>query len=225
MIGGPGVAGTIFWDVDTQVDFMVPGGKLYVPDAAAITANLERLTRHARERGIPRVASVADHTPQDPAISDTPDFRDTFPPHCLHGTEGQKKIPATAMASAVVVPNRPEDPAALRARLRGHRGEILIEKSRFDVFTNPNTGTVLEALAPATIVVYGVAQDVCDAHAIRGFLERGGTEVVFVQDAARPIDAARGRELLAEWKRQGVRVVRTADVLAGHLTDPALPVR
>ena len=109
------MTGTIFWDVDTQVDFMVPGGKLYVPDAAAITANLDRLTRHARERGIPRVASVDDHTLFDPEISDTPDFRETFPPHCLHGTDGQKKIPATAMASPVVVPNRPEiTPVAYR---------------------------------------------------------------------------------------------------------------
>jgi nicotinamidase/pyrazinamidase len=219
------VAGTIFWDVDTQVDFMVPGGKLYVPDAAAITANLARLTGYARERGIPRVASVDDHRLQDPEISDTPDFRETYPPHCLHGTEGQRKIPATAMASPVVVPNRREDPAALGARLRAHRGEILIEKSRFDVFTNPNTSAVLDALDPQTIVVYGVAQDVCDAQAIRGFLERGQAAVVFVEDAARPIDAARGRALLAEWKTRGVQVMRTADVLAGRLPEPVLPVR
>jgi nicotinamidase/pyrazinamidase len=218
------VAGTIFWDVDTQVDFMVPGGKLYVPDAAAITPNLERLTRHARERGIPRVASVDDHTPEDPEISGTPDFRETFPAHCLRGTEGQEKIPATALRSPVVVPNVAEEPAALRARVRGHHGEILIEKSRFDVFTNPNTEAVLDALAPDTIVVYGVAQDVCDAHAIRGFLERGRCRVVFVEDAARPIDAARGRELLEGWKRQGVVVVRTEDVLAGRLPAWSLPV-
>jgi nicotinamidase/pyrazinamidase len=214
---GPRVAGTIFWDVDTQVDFMVPDGKLYVPDAAAITGNLERLTRHAHESGIPRVASVDDHSLADPEISDAPDYRETFPPHCLHGTEGQKKIPATAMRSPVVVPNRREDPDTLRSRVRGHRGEILIEKSRFDVFTNPNTGTVVDALDPETIVVYGVAQDVCDAHAIHGFLERGRSRVVFVEDAARPIDAARGRELLEEWKRRGVVVARTDDVLAGRL--------
>ena len=214
------MAGTIFWDVDTQVDFMVPGGKLYVPDAEAITENLERLTRHAREQGIPRVASVDDHVLEDPEISDEPDFRETFPPHCLHGTEGQKKIEATAMAAPVVVPNRREDPAAVRDRVRGHRGEILIEKSRFDVFTNPNTHAVLDALSPRTIVVYGVAQDVCDAHAIHGFLQRGGAAVVFVEDAARPIDAARGRELLAQWRDQGVRIVRTDDVLAGRLPEP-----
>lgn len=211
------VPGTLFWDVDTQVDFMVPEGKLYVPDAVEITPRLEQLTLHAREKGIPRVASVDDHTLQDPEISDAPDFRETFPPHCLRGTEGQKKIAATAMRSPVVVPNRPEDPAVVQARVSRHQGEILIEKSRFDVFTNPNTAAVLDALAPETIVVYGVAQDVCNAHAIRGFLRRGGARVVFVEDAAKPIDAARGRELIEQWKRQGVVVARTEDVLAGRL--------
>ena len=182
------MAGVLFWDVDTQVDFMVPEGKLYVPGAVAITENLERLTRHARARGLPRVASVCDHVLEDAEISATPDFRSTFPPHCLRGSEGQRKIAATAMESPVVVPNRPQDPALLRRRLERHTGEVLIEKNDFDVFRNPNTGLVLDTFDPETIVVYGVAQDVCDAHAIEGFLKRGGARVAFVQDAARSID-------------------------------------
>ena len=32
------VAGRILWDVDTQVDFMQPSGKLYVPGAAGVAA-------------------------------------------------------------------------------------------------------------------------------------------------------------------------------------------
>jgi nicotinamidase-related amidase len=165
---------------------------------------------------ISRVASVCDHVLEDPEISATPDYRTTFPPHCLRGSEGQRKIPATAMENPVVVPNRREDPALLRRRLERHTGEILIEKNAFDVFSNPNTGVLLDTLQPDTLVVYGVAQDVCDAHAIDGFLKRGGCRVVFVADAARPIDALRGAELLAEWKQRGVGVVTTADILAGR---------
>jgi nicotinamidase/pyrazinamidase len=210
------MAGVVFWDVDTQVDFMLPEGKLYVPGALDITENLARLTRHARARRIPRVASVCDHVPEDPEISASPDYRTTFPPHCLRGSEGQRKIPATAMESPVVVPNRREDPAQLRRRLERHTGELLVEKSEFDVFTNPNLSVLLEALQPETLVVYGVAQDVCDACAIEGFLTRGGSRVSFVEDAARSIDARRGAELLADWKRRGVSVLTTADVVAGR---------
>ncbi|HET9313965.1 MAG TPA: isochorismatase family protein [Vicinamibacteria bacterium] len=204
----------VFWDVDTQVDFMRPEGSLYVPGAVEIGPALAELTRAARRPGIVRVASVCDHVLEDDEISDAPDFLSTFPPHCLRGTPGQAKVPETALADPLVVPNRPEDPALLATRLARHAGEVLIEKNHFDVFTNPNTSAVLDALAPDTVVVYGVAQDVCDAHAIAGFLKRGGLRVVFVEDAARAIDPARGAALLADWKRQGVRVMRTAEVLA-----------
>jgi nicotinamidase/pyrazinamidase len=204
----------IFWDVDTQVDFMRPDGKLYVPGADQLTAALLALSRHARTRRIVRVATVCDHVLEDDEISDTPDFLSTFPPHCLRGTPGQAKIPETALVSPVVVRNQPEDPALLASRLVRQAGEVLIEKNHFDVFTNPNTAGVLDALAPAAVVVYGVAQDVCDAYAVAGFLRRGGMRVVFVEDAARPIDAARGAALLAEWKARGVDVMRTEEVLA-----------
>lgn len=203
----------VFWDVDTQVDFMRPEGSLYVPGAVEIAPALAELTRAAARRGLVRVASVCDHVLEDDEISDTPDFLTTFPPHCLRGTPGQAKIPETALLDPLVVPNRPEDPARLASRLARHAGEVLIEKNHFDVFTNPNTPAVLDALAPDTVVVYGVAQDVCDAHAIAGLLKRGGLRVVFVEDAARPIDAARGAALLLDWKRRGVDVMRTADVL------------
>ncbi len=51
----------VFWDVDTQGDFMHPDGALYVPGAEEIIPNLGRLTRHAHARGIRIVASADDH--------------------------------------------------------------------------------------------------------------------------------------------------------------------
>ena len=45
--------GTLFWDVDTQFDFMHADGKLYVPDAEQIIPRLKQLTDHAHRAGIP----------------------------------------------------------------------------------------------------------------------------------------------------------------------------
>lgn len=207
------MSGTLFWDVDTQVDFMRRDGRLYVPGAVEIVPALGALTRHARAHAIVRVASVCDHVADDDELSDSPDFVNTFPPHCLRGTPGQAKIPETALLSPVVVPNRPEDAAVLSSRLARHTGEVLIEKNHFDVFTNPNASALVDALAPETVVVYGVAQDVCDAQAIAGFLRRGGVRVAFVEDAARAISAERGAALLDEWRSRGVAILRTSDVL------------
>jgi nicotinamidase-related amidase len=38
----------IFWEVDVQRDFMLPGGKLYVPGAENLLPNIRKLTDAAR---------------------------------------------------------------------------------------------------------------------------------------------------------------------------------
>ncbi len=39
----------VFWEVDAQADFMLPGGKLYVPTAEKIIPNIKRLVETAGE--------------------------------------------------------------------------------------------------------------------------------------------------------------------------------
>ncbi len=80
----------VFWDVDTQVDFMSPDGKLYVPGAETLAPNLGRLTDYAHANRITIIASADDHVMAHAEISETPDFQDTFPPHCMRGTPGQR---------------------------------------------------------------------------------------------------------------------------------------
>jgi len=72
---------------------------------------------------------------------------------------------------------------ALADRLR-RPGDVLLNKHRFDVFTNENVPTVLDVLAPDDIVLYGVATDVCDRAAVEGLLEhRPHTRLFVVTDA------------------------------------------
>ncbi len=40
---------TVFWEVDAQADFMLPGGKFYVPGAEEIIPNLNRLVETVRQ--------------------------------------------------------------------------------------------------------------------------------------------------------------------------------
>lgn len=204
----------LFWDVDTQYDFMRPDGKLYVPEAATIIPILERLTAFAHRAGIPIVASADDHVSGHPEISDTPDWKLTFPPHCMRGTPGQEKIAETALRNPLIIEPARADPRALADRVRGHHGDILLHKHKFDVFTNENVTTVLEVLDPHDIVLYGVALDVCDKAAIEGLLERRPTTRLFaVVDAMKPIDRTAGEHLLKEWAEEGVRLVKAAEVL------------
>src|SRR6184192_2082016 len=91
----------ILWDVDTQVDFMLPGGKLYVPGAEETAPAMGRLVTAAREAGIVHVASADDHELTDAEISDEPDYSTTYPPHCLRGTRGARRVPETEQIDPV----------------------------------------------------------------------------------------------------------------------------
>jgi nicotinamidase/pyrazinamidase len=208
----------IFWDVDTQVDFMHPDGKLYVPDAASIVPNLRALTDRAHAEGIRIVASADEHLPGHPELSADPDFRETFPEHCMRGTPGQAKIPETGLREPLVIEPDPEDAARLADRVRAHPGDILFLKHWFDVFTNANVQPVLAVLDPQHIVLYGVAQDVCDRYAIEGLLaHRPTARLHVVRDAMKPIDPEAGQRLLRRWGDQGVHIVDTQDIITGGL--------
>lgn len=207
----------IFWDVDTQHDFMDADGKLYVPDAEQIKPNLERLTAFAHARQIPIVASANVRAPEDRELSATPDFRATFPEHCLRGTRGAEKIEETRLVSPLVIEPEPVAHDELARRLGGHAGDVLIHKRGFDVFANPNTETLLEAWDPTEIVVYGVALDVCNRYAIEGFLERGVPRIHLVVDATKAIHPEDTRALLDDWTRQEVRLVTTGEVVEGRV--------
>jgi nicotinamidase/pyrazinamidase len=207
----------IFWDVDTLYDFMRADGKLYVPGSEEIIPTLHALTDFAHARGIPIVASADNHELEDAEISDTPDWTTTFPPHCMRGTPGQAKIAETALRDPLVIEPEPQDPGALAHRILAHRGDFLLHKRTLDVFTNANVPTLLRALEPEAIVVYGVATDFCDKYTIEGLLRhRPRAELFLVTDAIRAIYPEQGERLLVSWRERGVRLLTAADVLAGR---------
>jgi nicotinamidase/pyrazinamidase len=201
----------LLWDVDTQVDFMLPEGKLYVPGAEETATAMKRLVEAARAAGIVHVASADDHELIDDEISDAPDFSTTYPPHCLRGTRGARKVPETEQEDPVPIGL---DPFPDRFLERGR--EFLLLKKHFDVFTNPNAERLLERVDPDEVIVFGVATDVCDDAAIRGLLERG-RRVRFVEDAARGLDESRVAACTAAWRERGVHFT-TADEVVSSLS-------
>lgn len=206
------MSGLVLWDVDTQVDFMLPEGKLYVPGAVATIPAMARLVGAARSAGIPHVASADDHELTDPEIVDEPDFVDTYPPHCLRGTNGATKIPETAQEDPLPFGLVPFPPGLVPGLIAGRR-ELLLLKKNYSVFTNPNAEALLEALDPDEVILFGVATDVCNDAAIRGLLQRG-RRVRFVEDAARGLDEERTLACTVAWRDAGVSFTSVDEVVA-----------
>ena len=206
------MGGTILWDVDTQVDFIEPGGKLYFEGAEEAKPAMAQLVGAARVAGVVHLASADDHELSDPEISEEPDFESTWPPHCLRGTRGAEKIPETKQLDPLPLPLVPVPSAVLKRLLEGGR-EILVPKKHFDPFTNPNLEAVLDVLDPDEIVLFGVATDVCDDATVRALLRRG-RRVTFVEDAARGVDEARVAACLTAWREAGVVFATSEEAVA-----------
>jgi len=216
----------LFWDVDTLNDFIWPDGKLYVPGSEEIVPALQALTDFAHDHQIPILASADNHELSDPEISENPDWKTTFPPHSMRGTRGQQKIPQTTLRNPLVLDREPHDRDRLAREVLSHQGDFLILKGALDVFSNPNTDTVVETLDPRVIVLYGVATDFCVKCAVEGLLQRlAGRRIHVVTDAIRSIYPEEGERLLAAWHEAGALMITSRQILSEHLLDAYLPTR
>ena len=193
----------IFWEEDTQADFMFPDGKLYVPGAEKIIPNLQRLVDAARHGEVLLVSSADTHTPQDE------EFR-RWPPHCLRGTPGAEIIPEGLADKIYSIPNQAGAP--LPAKLEDFQ-QVILEKQTLNVFDNPNAEAVLERLdRDAEFVVFGVVTEYCVRFAAKGLLERG-RRVALVTDAIETLNPADGRRTLEELTAKGARLISTDEAL------------
>jgi nicotinamidase/pyrazinamidase len=180
---------TVFFDIDTQIDFVYPAGALYAPGAETILPAVERLNRHAASHGIPVISTTDAHTENDP------EFR-TWPHHCVAGTLGQRKPQATLLESQFVIPSTTGD-----YRVDGAR-QFIVQKQLLDCFSNPNLPRLLEQFNAERYVVYGVVTEFCVRCAALGLL-RTGRQVELVTDAVRSLKDADARRTLEEFASGG----------------------
>ena len=205
----------IFWDVDTQNDFMNPDGKLYVYGAEKIKENLEKLTQFARIQNIRILGSVDYHTLEDAEIAkDEPDYINTFPPHCLQTDAGHEKIIETRSEMALWIDSKKYSEKELMEIIET-KGPIFFRKQKFDVFSNPNVNKILGYINPEKIIIYGVAADICVKHAIEGLLKADKYNLYLVIDAIEGLDEQNTTKLIEDWISKGVTTITTEAVLQG----------
>jgi nicotinamidase/pyrazinamidase len=194
----------IFWEVDVQSDFMLPGGNLYVPGAEKLLPNIRRLTDAARHGEVFLVSHGCFHTPDDPEFK-------IFPLHCVKGTPGSELVPEALADKVVRVPNDVE--AKLPDDLSRYQ-QILLEKQTLNIFESRHADTLVHRLcSQAEFVVFGVVTEYCVSFAVKGLLERG-RRVAVVKDAIETLNPDAGNKTIAELERLGARLTTTDQALS-----------
>ena len=197
------VKNLFFVDVDTQRDFMLPTGALYVPGAEHIIPKLRRLFDFARKNDITILSTADAHTADDPEFQQ-------FPAHCVQGSEGQHKLDETLLPRPLIFQNKPVDRNLLEA-VRKHQ-QIIVEKQTLDLFTNPVAERLLRVLPPRAIV-FGVTTEYCIKLACLG-LRRLGVHTAVVSDATRALAPGTEKKALEEMRQAGVEFITLETLMA-----------
>jgi nicotinamidase/pyrazinamidase len=195
----------IFFDVDTQHDFMHREGALYVPQAEEIRPNIERLLRAAGEKGITTISSRCAHQTDDPEF-------EIFPPHCLDGTPGAERIfpDLPQLPRYEIDVDTEPDPQAEIAPATHY----VVKKKAFDMFSNPGLESLRSAGAfeDQECIVFGVATDYCVRACALGLAQKGA-RVWLVEDAIRHVSTESAGKTMEEFSAAGVSLTSTDEIL------------
>lgn len=197
----------LFWNVDTQVDFVEPDGKLYVPGAEKLKPLWADIVDFAKVNDI-RVVNTADfHHPDSAELSYQPDFISTFPEHCMSNTRGAEYVDETNPIDPFIV-DWDKEFDAIDALMENRN--IVIRKDAFDVFSgNPYTNKIVEKLQPQTVVVFGVTTNVCVNDAVIGLVKRVN-RVIVLEDATKELPKI--PMPFDHWKKLGVEMMTFSEL-------------
>jgi len=195
-----------------QHDFIMPGGKLPIPEAETIIPAVNTLRRFIFANGYSLAGSMDCHKHSDEEISDKPDFKDTFPLHCEMTTPGASRVGDLGDEPELFIPKEVISDEELSDITNTNPLNVMFHKEHFDVFTNPNIDKFLDLVKPHKIVVYGVALDICVKFAVEGFLKRGDAQILVVTDCVKALDESSRGDLFKEWNEKGVLLINSNDI-------------
>ncbi|MGW5419970.1 isochorismatase family protein [Streptomyces sp. NPDC003943] len=193
------MAGRALIVVDVQKEFC-EGGDLPVKGASELAGAIAELVRAQAGGTYRRVVATRDHH-IDPGdhFSVEPDFEDSFPPHCLAGSEGAEFHPdfEEVVASGAV------DEVFFK-------GAYSASKSGFEGETGGGVGLAawLRARDVGAVDVVGIGTDHCvKATALGGV--RAGFEVRVLLDHTVGVTPETTERAMAELKEEGVELIGT----------------
>lgn len=189
--------------VDVQNDFC-EGGSLAVAGGSLLATAIaeDLLARHASYSAV--VATQDWHMDPGSHFSDTPDFVDSWPVHCVAGTDGAALHPNLAPAVHLI------DAAFLKGRYNaaysGFEGRMALAGAGVEDESGPLLGDWLRERGITAVDVVGIATDHCvRATALDAGAQGFSTTVISPLTAA--VDPANNAAVFEELRAAGVTVL------------------
>ncbi len=193
----------ILLDVDVQRDFFVAGGSCYQPEATEAAKNIRRLFAWARKRQTPVLSTVVRvKDGRKSPLSDTP--------HCIEGSDGEKRISGTLMRRYVDMGMRgstdlPDDIFQVYQ-------QVIIEQRSTDIFQHVRAERLLSELQVDTFVVCGAGSAGGVAEAVIGLRQRN-FKVILAADAILDLGDPRAEMAWLRMLAKGAVPLSTAEII------------
>jgi len=193
-------------DLNTQCDFLLPGGALPVSNRDHILPRIRALMTWARNERVPVISSLEAHRDGE-SIRGLPAF-------CVDRTRGQRKVPFTLMPRRLFVQgdntfDLPADPFATHQ-------QIVFTKRHDDFLSNPKADRLINAIRPEYWILMGITA----THAVKGIalgLLARNLHVVVVRDCCGHWSATDGDHAFRQMEAKGAVVVESEALFSGRI--------
>jgi nicotinamidase-related amidase len=179
-------------DLNTQKDFLHPGGAYPIRDRAEVLRIIQNLSEWIRRHRVPLISALDAHR-----FCEVPPKGE--PIHCIDGSNGQRKIDCTIMPDHYWVEYDNTLGVSLDLLLR-HQ-QVVFRQRRDDLLSNPKADRFLTQLAAKEFVVFGNGTENAVKAVVLGLLARR-KHVSIITDACGYWDGPRAdlamRQMLAK---------------------------
>ncbi|MCO6436186.1 MAG: isochorismatase family protein [Phycisphaerae bacterium] len=198
----------IILDLNTQRDFLEPGGLHTVLNHEALIPALRRSVAWIRRNGVPVVSSLHSLRPKEAL----PGGRWTY---CVEGSTGQRKVPFTLLPSRLIMEY--DNTLSLPMELVRTHQQVVFRTHSDDLLTHPKADRLLTQADAGEFIVLGNTIEGAVKAVTLGLLARGKS-VSIVADACGYCDPGAADLAVRQMSAKGAQIIAVDQLASRRLS-------
>ncbi|MCK4658095.1 MAG: isochorismatase family protein [Phycisphaerae bacterium] len=197
-------------DLNTQRDFLGEDRPCRVLNAERLVPTLRDIVAWAKRNEVPLISSMDSHRREE-------SVEEGLPPHCLDGSEGQRKLRFTVLQSCVSVEG--DNTLTLPLDLFQGYQQVIFRKRTPDLLGNPKADRFLTQLRVGEYIIFGLGLERSVKALALGLLARN-RRVTVISDGCGYWNAGAADFALRQLVAKGVEMITVRELLARKLNRP-----